>query len=123
MRKIVINDCYGGFGLSHEGIVEYAKRKGFDLKWKKGRKDKNYSTEPLNGKSFLVNYQVDGKYFYAGDIERDDPDLIAVVQEIGKKANGNCSSLKIVEIPDGVKWIVEEYDGTEWIAEQHERWS
>lgn len=31
MKKIVVNRCYGGFGLSHEAILEYAKRKGVKL--------------------------------------------------------------------------------------------
>ena len=33
------------------------------------------------------------------------------------------AQLKIVEIPDDVKWIVEEYDGIELIAEVHRTWS
>lgn len=29
--KVVVNRCYGGFGLSYEAVMEYAKRKGFQL--------------------------------------------------------------------------------------------
>jgi hypothetical protein len=29
--KIVINDCYGGFGLSYEGVMRYAELKGIKL--------------------------------------------------------------------------------------------
>jgi len=31
MKKVVINSCHGGFGLSHEAVVRYAELKGFDL--------------------------------------------------------------------------------------------
>jgi len=48
---------------------------------------------------------------------------VEVVEELGIKANGFCSELKIVEIPDDVEWIIEEYDGKEWVAEDHRRWS
>ena len=33
-----------------------------------------------------------------------------------------CSTLKIIEIPDDVDWIIEEYDGNEWVAEKHRTW-
>lgn len=56
------------------------------------------------------------------DIKRDDPTLVQVVKELKKKANGACASLKVVSIPDDVKWIVLEYDGAEWVAEQHRTW-
>jgi hypothetical protein len=29
--KVVINTCFGGFGLSEKAMVEYAKRKGITL--------------------------------------------------------------------------------------------
>jgi hypothetical protein len=29
--KVVVNKCYGGFSLSYDGVVEYAKRSGFPL--------------------------------------------------------------------------------------------
>lgn len=57
------------------------------------------------------------------DVERNDPDLVAVVEELGEKAAGPCASLKVVEIPDDVEWWIEEYDGVEHVAEAHLRWS
>lgn len=32
-RKIVINTCHGGFGLSHKAVTRFAELKGIDLQW------------------------------------------------------------------------------------------
>ncbi|NDB28149.1 hypothetical protein EB151_01195 [archaeon] len=113
--KIVINKCYGGFGLSEEAVLLYAKKKGLNLivQRDKGLKINHY----------YLNEKKDGNYFSERDIQRNDLILIEVVNELGEKADGFCSELKIVEIPDDVEWIIEEYDGKEWIAEDHRRWS
>ena len=94
LQYIVINDCYGGFGLSDRAILEYKKLAGI--------------TDPS---------------FYDRDIPRDDPYLLKIVRELGMSANGPHSNLKIVEVPGDVKWIVQEYDGAEWVAEEHRTWS
>lgn len=57
------------------------------------------------------------------DYERNDSDLIAIVEELGEAANGRCAELSIVEIPDGTDFVIEEYDGLEHIAEAHRTWS
>lgn len=92
-RKVVINDCYGGFGLSTRALMEYKKLAGI--------------TDPE---------------FYDRDIPRDDPYLIKVIKELGMTANGEFANLKIIEIPADVEWLVQEYDGAEWIAEKHRTW-
>lgn len=102
--KVVINDCYGGFGLSKIALESYASRKGIDLgKWN------------------------DRFGFYEGfsdhDIPRDDKDLVEIVESLGKLADGFCAELKIVEIPEGVNWYIHEYDGMEHVAERHRTWS
>lgn len=61
------------------------------------------------------------------ELERHDPLLIQVVEELGgghrQGASGKRAELKIVEIPDGVAYVIEEYDGNEHVAEKHETWS
>lgn len=94
LRAIVINNCYGGFGLSDRAIAEYKKLAG-----------------------------ITDADFYDRDIARDDPYLVKVVKEMGMAANGSHANLKIVEVPADVDWMVQEYDGAEWIAEAHRTWS
>lgn len=135
MKKIIINNCYGGFSLSYEAIMAYAERKGIKLyayvaedyltnKYKEyivgySAFCVHYSTNPLN-KDGIIS---ESGYFSNRNIPRDDLDLIAVVEELGEKANGDHAELKIVEIPDDVDWIIEEYDGNEWVAEKHRIWN
>ena len=114
--KIVINKCYGGFGLSEEAIFLYGKKKGINI-----IKDKKKSNKLVS--HYYIDDIKDGNYFSDSNIKRNDPILVEVVNELGEKADGTYSELKIVEIPDDVEWIIEEYDGNEWVAEDHRRWS
>lgn len=56
------------------------------------------------------------------DLERNDPDLIAVVEELGENTDGFGSELKIVDIPDDIKWYIYNYDGMETVREEHRTW-
>jgi len=114
--KVVINVCYGGFGLSHEAMVRFAEIKGFDLQWTK-------SQFSLLDKTYYIGDPKNEKHFWYGDIDRSDPDLVQAVEELGEKANGEFADLKVVDIPDGIEYTIEEYDGTEWVAEKHRTWS
>lgn len=83
--KIVINRCFGGFGLSDAAL----KRLGID----------EYT-----------------------EVERNDPRLVAVVEELGDAANDGFSKLKVVEIPDNVEWEIIDYGGMEHVVEKHRTW-
>ena len=69
LRKVVINTCYGGFGLSDAAYAEYVRRAGV-------------------GDDFSVYCEA----------ERDDPILVAVVEEFGAAALDRFSRLTIVSI-------------------------
>jgi len=131
--KVVINNCHGGFGLSDEAIERYIDLRGLCL-----YKDVNstwktisYYTVPVA--EFEESHQQDkktGDYVKSNalcwseyDIERNDPLLIQVVEEMGENVNTRFSELKVVEIPDDVAWHIQEYDGLEWVAENHRTWS
>jgi hypothetical protein len=125
--KVVINKCHGGFGLSQQAMFDYAKRKGMKLfSWSEhGGFVTHYTTVPKEEWESLAKKSkaaANKAYFSDRDIERNDPDLVAVVRKMGKKANGRYADLKVTEIPDGIEWHVYEYDGMECIAENHETW-
>lgn len=106
--KIVINRCYGGFGLSEQAHSFIAKRKG----WQHACDD--YDNDYW--------YCQSGKPVYCTQLKRDDPDLVAAVEQLGKDVDGSYSLLKVVEIPDGVDWHIHEYDGLESVHEKHRSW-
>jgi hypothetical protein len=56
------------------------------------------------------------------DSDRDNPILVKVVETLGEEANTEYSSLKVVEIPDGVDYYIDDYDGMETIEECHRSW-
>ena len=60
--------------------------------------------------------------FWDRSIPRDCETLVQIVQELGKKADGDFSELRIVEVPEEVEWQIDEYDGQEWVAEKHRTW-
>ena len=113
--KIVINCDYGGFSLSDWAIETYADRKGIKLK-------KEKTLDSFGGITLFTNI-VTNEDFESRDIERNDPVLVKVVEELGSKSFGFAANLKIVEVPDDVDWEVVQYDGLEHIAEKHRTWS
>lgn len=131
MKELVINRCHGGFGLSHEAVMRYAELKGITLYFEEEYSVIHYYTVPVNeyrkiyeeAQSKQSWKDVNELYFSESDIERDDPLLIQVVRELGEKASGRHSKLKIVQIPDDVNYEIDEYDGIEHVSEVHRTWS
>ncbi len=144
--KIVINRCYGGFGLSTEAIKELIKLgcpgvkkmsvkeyyggSGIDKKWKDSY-EKDLAASEDGGDGYLVRgffgTIIKDGYTYAFENHdnkyRNCPILIKVVQKLGqKKVSGQFAKLEIVEIPDNVKWEISEYDGFENVDEVHRSW-
>jgi len=64
---------------------------------------------------------VESSYFNDHDIPRDDSVLCKLVKEWGERAESE-PSLKVVKVPNGVKWQISKYDGRESIAEKHRTW-
>jgi hypothetical protein len=115
IRQIVINASFGGFGLSDKAIARYAELSGISLV--PVENEYGYCTA-------WYKDSVDDKNFWSCiDISRDDKHLVQVVRELGANANDCFASLKIVEIPADVEWVICDYDGQEWIAEAHRTWS
>ena len=126
MTKIVYNACYGGFGLSHKAVLRYAEIKGITLYHNtesgivthyylcppeefKRLQDEDHSNPIRQGRYERSN----AMYFSPSNIERNDPALVQVVEELGDKANGMCAKLCIEEVPAGTLYRIDEYDGFE----------
>lgn len=137
--KIVINEDFGGFSLSYEGMLRYALHKGVELYPEKGKYDHwTYWTVPngqrpkeVSGAEWHAMGQEERISHNAGwraaqmgerDMPRNDPALVQTVEELGRDAGGRFACLKIVDIPEGIDWEIEEYDGREWVAEKHRKW-
>ena len=87
--KVVINRCFGGFGLS-----ELAAHR----------------------------LEAAGVPVYLSDIDRSNPILVAIVEELGELANDSYADLKVVEIPEYISWEIYNDDGIESIHEKHRAW-
>lgn len=144
--KIVINSCYGGFGLSPRVLKLYYEKLNKPCYFLK----RKYNSTVLNDNGSTSTYEpvlaeeLDKKdYWFASSIpngtredlfgknhisyrsvDRADPLLIEAIEEIGiENAGQRHSKLKIIEIPDWIEYTVEEYDGMEHVAEKHRTWN
>lgn len=132
--KVVINRCFGGFELSTIAVKEYLKRKGSEcFVYVDGTKNR-YERIDTDTQSIFVTYSTKdlGKTttweelkecaFFPRYINRSDDDLIFVVENFAKEANGQCANLKVVEIPYGIEYEISEHDGLEEIQKKHRSW-
>ena len=105
MKKIVLNGCFGGFSLSKEGTLAILERKGIGVVKVEEDRYGYFTIHASNGEEY---------YSHSFDDIRDDEDLVAVVEELGEKANGSCASLYIDEYDEeNFDYYIDEYDGSE----------
>ena len=113
--KVVINSSYGAFSLSAEAHALYAELKGYNL----------IKAECFGYQTFFKNEVKDENLVDDWTFDRNDSDLVQVVETLGEKSShGKNCKLKVVEIPDDVKWYIDnrEQGGGEFIAEEHRTW-
>ena len=131
--KIVLNGCYGGFGLSPMGIKRYLELKGKEYycyiqsKYKYSHGIDEFirvdDLEKLDTVFFYCTTCNQGykltdlpeNIFSGYDIKRNDPILVQVVEELGREAGKTFSNLVVVEIENGRWYKINEYDGYESI--------
>ena len=82
--KVVINSCYGGFGVSQK-VFEYLDK--------------------VNAPKYIDDIYL--------ECNRNDPYLVEAVETLGEQASGAYSKLEVVEWPDAVPYSIDEYDGWE----------
>ena len=131
--KIVINSCYGGFSLSPKGEQRYLELQGCKSYFYKQSKY-NYADNTLEFKRvdniddvpdifFYCTTYDQGKtisdypkdVFHCRNLERSDPILVQVVEELGTEADGKCANLEVVDIEKGRWFKIDEYDGYETV--------
>jgi hypothetical protein len=143
--KIVVNRCYGGFGISKEALLELIKRDSecvgkFTPKKYYGGENRNTKWEENFNKDLKNHYIIDLGDGYLGhrlytniykdgiiytDATKDhrtDHDLIELIEIMGDAVNSEFSELKVIEIPDGIEYEIEDYYGIETIHEIHRSW-
>jgi len=141
--KIVVNKCYGGWGVSVEALKALYLMKSNAVKsttikeyygrnsTKKWEKDKAEYLPIGDGiwahkmdfniwdeKTPNVLYDINNR----SDEARTNNDLIELIENGKINVNGNYADLRVVEIPDNVEWEIDEYDGIESIHEKHRSW-
>lgn len=143
--KIVVNKCYGGFGLSVKAVL-WLHKHGFDVGEFKypakkyfGKKDfskelnewKDYLKSKKNKKSereafFMTIFSPDEEFVLSTRIDyehRTHPLLIKCIEELGEEeASGDLARLRVIEIPDGMNYEISDYDGVETVHERHRSW-
>ena len=95
LTKVVYNISYGSFSISDEALKRMQEL-GFTGEFSK-------SWCPSKDAVWLI------------DCPRHNPVLVQVVEELGSKANGFGSDLKIAEVFGPYR--IEEYDGSESVIE------
>ena len=133
MQRIVINTIIGGFGLSYKAVMRYAELKGISLFAYFGLGDNLLKWDGCGANPLVVHYSTIDHGDIVGDalydsywvddgIDRNDPALVQVIEELGDAADGPHAKLRVIYIPDVVKWEIAEYNGNERIAEKHRTW-
>lgn len=150
--EIVVNRCYGGYGLSQAAYEMIARELGRECHW--FVLGYEFAGEPalipfrpadhahrlkvaFDKSTFGQDYSAAKKgrndsttsngLWSAHEIpdyryERSNSLLVKVVKALGEEANGEYAKLDIVDIPDGVEYEIDDYDGVETIHERHRSW-
>ena len=130
--KLVINQCYGGFGLSPVGIKRYLELKGKECycyiqsKYKYSHGIDEFirvdDLEKIDTEFFYCTTCNQGykltdpsENIFSYDIKRNDPILVQLVEELGREAGKTFSNLVVVEIENGRWYKINAYDGYESI--------
>ena len=109
-RKVVYNNCFGGFSLSTEAVL-LGRQLSNNPKWGgvvlKGEK---WNDGTVNEGTLFDSHHIND------DIPRHDPILIQVIETLGTdKASGRFADLVITEVAG--LYRISEYDGNETVEE------
>ena len=148
--EVILNKCYGGFGVSEKCYDLYAEKLGkkvfryiddgiqsYDCAFPLWPKKKVTLEEACNSfhvdhffKDFGDKFESynghpcwdDDCYIYLSREHRENSVLIECIKELGEDANGLYAELKVVEIPDNMEYEIDEYDGIETLHQAVPKW-
>jgi hypothetical protein len=133
MQKIVIS-TEGNLDIPESVLLRFCELEDITLEWEIEKV--NMGTEMTDKGFDKVTFDIKN-YFYTDStetrgelnkdtIKRDNPNLIQAFEEYIKdcEEKKEIPYVKIIEIPDDVKWYIEDYDGwCESVVEEHRSWS
>ena len=124
MTKVVYNACYGGFSLSKEACQRYWDIIGQqvwieDSQWgftvwlipPEERLEKKPWGSRTMDERIAYHLEYSKQTWYNRNVDRHDPVLVQVVEELGDKANGEYAKLAIEEVHGSYR--IDKYDGNE----------
>ena len=114
MKKIVINTSFGESCVSHRAFTRLREL---------GQPD---ALKEVDGGAYwpAASTPQEPSLNQCGKlIPRDDLTLVQVIGELGSSANGHSANLKVIEIPDEIRWEIEKADGIEHVSEAHRTWA
>lgn len=124
MTKVVYNACYGGFSLSKEACQRYWDIIGQqvwieDSQWgftvwlipPEERLEEREGSSMTMDEHIAYNLAYSKQTWYNRNVDRHDPVLVQVVEELGEKAGGSYAKLEIEEVHGPYR--IDEYDGNE----------
>jgi hypothetical protein len=101
--KVVVNGCYGGFGVSEQGAM-WLLANGAD---------------PAKVTINRADYEGGYVYVYVS-LERHDPLLVRMVITLGSDASSGRHAQLYVHQMDQPLYRIDEYDGSESVEEPHQ---
>jgi hypothetical protein len=113
MQKIVINKSFDQFSLSHKAFLRLREL---------GQQEALQEADPGVYWPLAASLREPRLNQCGKLIPRDDQKLAQVVEELGAEANGHGAELRVVGVPDDVKWRINANGGVEHVSEVHRVW-
>jgi len=113
MPKVVINKSYDRFCVSHKAFIRLREL---------GQQEALQEADPGAYWPLAASPREPSLNQCGKLIPRDDKRLAQVVEELGEEANGHGAELKVVAIPENVKWRICASGGVEHVSEVHRTW-
>ena len=129
--KVVLNDCFGGFGLSTKALMLYVQKTYGQVYLYYLARPTDIVVEYISDLSKLPKKASSHDCFVSPNfygkraelskinvisdysISRNDQNLVEVVQTLGDEANGSAAKLKIETVFSKGSWKILEHDGKE----------